>query len=769
MRQFGIGQPLRRREDQRFVTGTGRYTDDIRFDGQLYGATVRAPVGYARIGEVDIAGAREADGVRLVLTAADLDAAGVGDIPCAVKLGGGAHKNRPVLARERVRHAGEPVAFIVADSPEAARAAVDLVMVDYDPLDAVTDVAAAGEDGAAQLFDDAPGNCAFDWQAGDAEATDAAFRNVAHVARVTVRNTRVEPVAMEPRGINASWSEAAGYEAWLGTQGVHGLLGQFAKLLGEDPGRIHLVTPDVGGGFGMKTFMYPDYILTMLAAKKLGRPVKWTASRLDSFLSDTHGRDLVSTAELALDDEGRILGYRIDTVANMGAYLSNFGPAIVTLAPLQVTPGPYRIPIFHQRVKGVYSNTHPVDAYRGAGRPEAAYLLERLIHQAAMDTGLGQDEIRRRNFITADEMPYTNAAGATYDSGDFARNMDDAMRRAAWDDFDSRRAMAKTRGRLRGIGLAYYVECTLGDPTEEVDVTFTEAGRVEVSVGTQSNGQGHETAYAQVFGDRLGIDPALVDIIQGDSARKATGGGTGGSRSLQMIGNACIAAADAVAERGKVLMAALHQADAADVGFADGRFRIGEDGPRLDVLDLAAKARAAGLPGDLADGLDLSASYTKSGSTFPNGCHICEVEIDPETGVTEVKAYTVVDDFGTVINPMLVAGQVHGGVVQGLGQALGEDVRYDEDGQLLSASFMDYRLPRADDFGFIDFSYNEIPCTTNPLGLKGCGEAGTIGACPAAIIAIIDALRPMGVAHIDMPATPLAVWRALQQAQRQAA
>jgi len=766
MRKFGIGQPLKRREDRRFVTGRGSYTDDLLVADQLVGRAVRSPMAHARIDNIDTKDATAVPGVHLVLTAADLAAEGIDAIPCLARLEGGRIADRPVLAVSRVRHVGEAVAFVIAETAAAAEEAAELVEVDYEPLEAVTDVVAAAGTRAPQLFDDAPENRSFVWECGDESATDAAFAEAAHVTRLEIRNNRVAPTAMEPRAILAAYSAEEGFTATLGTQGVATLQPMFAKLLGEPLERIRLITPDVGGGFGMKTFMYPEYMLAMLAARRLERPVRWTGSRSDSFLGDIHGRDLSTRGEIALDAQSRILAYRIRTKANMGAYCSNFGPAIASIAPKQVVPGPYRIPVLYQHVTGVYSNTQPVDAYRGAGRPEAAYLLERLVDQAGVELGLAPDEIRRRNFVRAEEMPYANAAGATYDSGDFARNMDDAMARAGWTGFPARRRESEARGRLRGIGMAYYVECTLGDPTEEIDLSFTEEGRITVAVGTQSNGQGHETAYAQVLGARLGVDPALIDVHQGDTAEKPTGGGTGGSRSLQMIGNACVAAANAVVERGKALMAALFDAAPEDIRFEDGHFQIDGTNRRLSVLDLAGKARRAeGLPEEIAGGLDLSASYTKSGSTFPNGCHICEVEIDPETGITCILRYTVVDDFGTVINPMLVEGQVHGGVVQGLGQVLGEDVRYSEDGQLLTASFMDYVMPKADDFPFIDFSYNEIPCTTNPLGLKGCGEAGTIGACPAAMNAILDALRPVGVAHLDMPATPMVVWQAIAKAK----
>ncbi|WP_210432366.1 xanthine dehydrogenase family protein molybdopterin-binding subunit [Iodidimonas gelatinilytica] len=725
MRKFGIGQSMRRVEDQRFLTGKGCYTDDLRFEGQLHAAFLRAPLAHGKILSINTDEASALDGVRLVLTHKDITAANIPKVPCLAPLPGIKQKDRPILAEDFVRYVGEPVAMVVADSFAVAREAVDLIEVDYDPLDAVADCAKAIEADAPQLFEEVPENRSFEWQTGDEAAVDAAFKTAAHISCITIRNNRVAPTSMEPRAINARYDADTGLEVHLGTQGVAGLLDGFSKLLGMDAQKIRVLTPDVGGGFGMKAFMFSEYVAVLLAARTLSQPVKWTCDRSEAFLSDTHGRDLLSTAHMAFDAHGHILGYRIETLANMGAYLSNFAPAIATMAPMQVVPGPYRIPVLHQKVTGVYTNTAPIDAYRGAGRPEAAYLLERLIHQGAQDLGLTQDEIRRRNFISSKEMPYKNATGAVYDSGDFARNMADAMARAEWDDFPKRRKASQERGLLRGIGMAYYVECTLGDPKEEIDVRFTDTGRVTISVGTQSNGQGHETAYAQVFGDKLGIDPHLIDIKQGDTADKNTGGGTGGSRSLQMIGNACVAASDAVIERGRELMAHMFDAALDDIRFDAGFFELSGTNRRLSVLDLAAdvaKADKENWPQTLQRGLDLSASYTKPASTFPNGCHICEVELDPQTGVVRVDRYSVVDDFGVVINPMLVEGQVQGGVVQGIGQALGEDVVYDETAQLLSGSFMDYAMPKAGDMPNIDFSYNEIPCKTNPLGLKAAAK-----------------------------------------------
>ena len=768
MGRFGIGQAMHRVEDARLLTGTGRYADDVRLANTAIGYVVRAPFAHAEITGIDTAAARTSAGVLGVYTVADLDGDNVGAIPCVAALkskdGTPAHQTpRPVLARDRVRYVGEPVAFVVAETLEQAKDAAELVEVDYEPLDAVASPVRARSETAVQLWPEAAGNLAFDWEVGDAAAVDQAFAQAAHVARVELVNNRVAPTAIEPRAAVGVHSAQDGYTLYSGSQGVAGMRGMVAAILNVDPETIRVVTGDVGGGFGMKAFVYAEYVLALWAAGKLGRPVRWTGDRAESFMNDSHGRDLVSVVELALDGDARFVGYRVHTKANLGAYNGLYGPFVPTMAAVQVLGGPYRMPCLHVGVEGVFTNTVPVDAYRGAGRPEAAYMLERAVNQAAIDLGLDQDEIRRRNFATSDQMPHTTALGTRIDSGDFAGNMADAMTAARWDSFATRRDQAQAAGRLRGIGMAYYVECTLGAPTEDVDVAFTDDDRVRLSVGTQSNGQGHETTFAQVLADKLGIDADLVDVVQGDTDIKATGGGTGGSRSLHMIGGASLAAADAVADKGRQLAARLFDTDADTVEYADGEFRVPDTNQRIGLFELNRQASSmTDLPEDMTGGLSLTASYTNSGSTFPNGCHICEVEVDPETGVVDVVDYTVVDDFGVVVNPMVVAGQVHGGVVQGIGQALVEHCVYsDEDGQLITGSFMDYGIPRADDVSDIAFSFNEVPCQTNPLGVKGCGEAGTIGALPSTMNAIIDALRPHGITHVDMPATPHAIWQLL--------
>lgn len=763
MKRFGIGQPAARREDKRFLTGQGAYLDDLPLDGGLMGLSVRSPFAHASFPAIDPAEALALPGVRAVLTAADVAAAGLKGLPCSALL-----KSRdgsvitvpayPALADGVARYVGQPVAFVVADTPEQAQAAEEALMIDYEPLPAAADLAGAA-DGPA-VWDHAPENVAFDWQMGAVD--DELFRTAAHVARVRVVNNRVMPVTMEPRGAIGRYDAEAGYTIDVGCQGVANMRGMLAAM-GFDPDRLRVRCPDVGGGFGMKGFLYPEYPLVLLAAKATGQPVRWTGGRSDSFLGDNHGRDLICEAELAVDGHGHFLGYRVRQEANMGAYFSNYAPAIQTMAPLRVLGGAYAIPAIEARVIGRFTHTAPVDAYRGAGRPEAAYLLERAVHEAARLTGLSQAEIRRRNFAT--QFPHKTAFGTVYDSGDFRGTLDQALTLADYDGFKQRRRAAEAKGLLAGLGLAYYVECTPSGPTEEVQLTVTEGGRLAVAVGTQSSGQGHETSFAQVLGDKLGIDPDLIDIVQGDTQVKPTGIGTGGSHSLFMAGGALTELAEATIDRACALMAAVDEVPREKLSYADGYVSYEGSNLRKSLFTLHTEALGfTDLPEDLAGGLDLSAAFTQEAITYPNGCHIAEVVLDPETGLVRVTRYTVVDDFGRLVNPKLVEGQVHGGVAQGLGQALMEAARYDEDGQLITGSFMDYGIPRAADMPPVEFMAHEVPCTTNPLGVKGCGEAGTIGALPAITLAALDAVAARGVAHLDMPLTPESVWRALQAA-----
>ena len=766
MGQFGIGQSVLRVEDDRFITGQGEYTDDLEIAGALSAFAVRSPYAHARIGPIDAEAALASDGVHAVFTAKDLEGR-AGVIPCLAPL-----KNkdgsplvqtpRPLLVGDTARFVGDLVAFVIADTVEQARDAAELLEIDYKPLDAVATMDEATADGAPVIWDQLGGNVGYDWEAGDKATVDQAFSGAAHIAKVRVVNNRVAPSAMEPRAAVASFDAESGYTLYCGSQGVAGMRNLICAATEIPPDRIRIVTRDVGGGFGMKGFLYPEYVLCMLAAETIGRPVKWTGDRADSFQGDTHGRDVVSDVELALDEDARILALRIANRTNAGAYHSSFGPYIQTFAPYDVLGGLYRVPALHVITQGIITNTMPVDAYRGAGRPEAAYIVERVLNQAALDLGLGQDEIRRRNFIPADAMPYTNAVGAVYDSGDPTGAMEHAMQAADWEGFVARRSAAEASGRLAGIGIGYYVERTGASPFESTTVTFA-GGYADIHAGTLSNGQGHETTFPQVLSDLLAIPYEQIRYVQGDTADKDDGGGTGGSRSLQMVAGALEETAQAVVAKGRQAAALIAGASEEDVSFIDGHFRIAGTNEVFTVLELAEKARELDSPPEgLEDGLDSTGTYKMPALTFPNGCHIAEVEIDPDTGWVTVVRYTVTDDFGNLINPMVVEGQVQGGVVQGLGQVLMEDMLYEEgSGQLLTGSFMDYAMPRAGDMVDIAFSTRNVPCTTSALGVKGCGEAGTVGALAAITNAVIDALRPRGIDHVDMPATPQRIWRLL--------
>ncbi|MBA1146601.1 xanthine dehydrogenase family protein molybdopterin-binding subunit [Ectothiorhodospiraceae bacterium WFHF3C12] len=763
MSKFGVGQPARRSEDQRFLTGQGRYLADIKRPGELYGYVVRSPHAHADIGGIDCTEARQAPGVQAVYTVEDLRQAGIGDIPCMADApspdGTPAVKPpRPALADGRVRHVGDPVAFVVADTPARARDAGELVMVDYDDRPAVTDTAGAAEAEAAQVWPEAPGNQCFHWELGDAQAVERAFDEARHVVEVELVNNRVVPNSMETRGaIGEVEAESGRLVLYVSSQGAHLIRNILSKHVLDMPNeRLHVITPDVGGGFGMKIFLYPEYVLVLHAARELGRPVKWIGERSEAFVGDAHGRDHVSRAELALDADARFLGMRVHTTANLGAYLSNFGTFVPTAAGARVLPGCYRLPAVHNTVRGVFTNTNPVDAYRGAGRPEAMYLVERLVDKAARQLGLSPVEIRRRNLVTAEEMPYANAMGLTYDTGDFHRNMADALAAADWEGFEARRGAAKERGMLRGIGLCTYIESCAGGSPESARITVTGDGEVVVYSGTQSNGQGHETAYRQLVSEYLGVDMERIRVVQGDTDRVASGGGTMGSRSIPVGGSAVRRSADRVVDAAMETAARELEAAATDVEFDAGEFRIA--GTDRAISFQAVAQAAAGEGGGTA--FDETDTWAPEVPTFPNGCHICEVEVDPQTGVVAVERYTVVDDFGTVLNPLLLEGQVHGGIAQGLGQALWEQCAFDpESGQLVSGSFMDYAMPRADQMPPIDFHLNNVPSTTNALGMKGAGEAGAIAAPPAVINALVDALSDYGVEHVDMPATPERLWR----------
>ncbi len=772
MSKFGIGQPINRVEDARLLTGQGRYTADIDFEGQAFGHVLRSPHAHARIADIDMRAALGMPGVLAIYTADDIRREGLGTIQClapTTQPNGSVQPlpPHPVLAEGKVRHVGDPVAFVVAETPDQAHDAAEAIMVEYDPLRAAANSMAAIEPGVPPVHDEAPGNVSFRWEKGDREKTDALFADAAHIVRTRLRNNRIVVAPIETRAAIGGW-DGERFTLHTPSQGPHSLRRQLANDIFKMPEEaFHLVTPDVGGAFGMKIFLYAEQVLVLLAARELGRPVKWVAERAaDAFLSDSHGRDQVNNVELALDGDGRFLALRVNNYANMGAYLSNFAPYIPTDCGVLMNNGVYRFQAMHVSVTGVFSNTVPVDAYRGAGRPEAIYLLERTVDAAASQLGIDPAELRRRNFIGTEQMPFTTVIGATYDSGDFDRNLEDALGRADHDGFAARKAESGARGRLRGMGIAHYIENCGSGPEETGRMRVEPDGSVTFSIGTQDNGQGHQTAYGQIIADRLGIDIARVRVIQGDTDLVPTGMGTGGSRSLPVGGVSCDLAAGDLIEKGKRIAAEALEAAVEDIEFADGAFAIAGTDRAASLADIArAAADPANLPQGDEPGLTGEGTHGTTLYTFPNGCHVCEVEVDPETGQVTLDRYTAVDDFGKVINPKLLASQVYGGIGQGVGQALHEACVYDDDGQLLSGSFMDYGLPRADDLPDIAFAYHEdAPCTTNPLGLKGSGEAGAVAAPPAVMNALLDALSERGVTAIDMPATPQSVWRAIQDA-----
>lgn len=754
MEKFGKSQPVKRVEDVRFLTGQGRYMDDVAPDGALYAAFFRSPVAHAEITSLDLDAARESDGVHLVLTVEDLETAGI-----KVAMDGTTLQNRdgskaaaperPMLARGRVRFVGEPVAMVVADTPEQARDAVEAIWMDTDDLPAKTDLAPGGP----TLHPEAPDNRAFDWGLGDQDATQAAFDAAVHVVSLDVHDNRIIANSLEPRGCHALW-EGDRLHFSYGGQGVWGMKAQLADKLGLEPENLHVTTPDVGGGFGMKAMPYPEYIPVAHAARVLSRPVRWMSERTEAMLTDNHGRDLTSLAELAFDADHKITAYRVHTRCNLGAYNSHFAQAIQTNLFSRVLMGVYDVQTTWLQVEGYYTNTTQVDAYRGAGRPEAIYVLERVMDRAARELGVDPWELRRKNFIKPEAFPYKTATGETYDVGDFAMILSRAGEQADADGFEARRAADGKRGLLRGQGLCYYIESILGDPSEGATVEFCEDGSVNLYVGTQSNGQGHETVYAQFLADQTGIPAELIRVVQGDSDRIAQGGGTGGSRSVTTQANATLATVDVILAAFTPYLADKMGVQESDVMFDDETFRAPGSNLTPTLVEAAEMARVDGR----TDLLRHEARAELPGRSYPNGAHVAEVVIDPDTGVVTVDRYTVVDDFGNLINPMLAEGQVHGGVVQGIGQAVAEHVVHDADGQLLTATFMDYALPRAADVPMIGFTSQPVPSTANPMGMKGCGEAGTVGALAAVANAVQDALWDRGVRQADMPFTPLKVW-----------
>ena len=768
MGTFGTGQAIRRKEDQRFTTGTGRYTDDITLPDQAYLHIVRSPFAHGAIARLDVTAAKTAPGVIAVYTADDLTAAGVRDVvgsdmpPSSLTPAREALQQQP-LARDKVRYAGEPVAGIVAESLALARDAAELIEFDLDEDEPLVTMSAALGDGATAIHDRVPGNRLGTLEYGDRAETERVLTDAAHTVSIEIVNNRLAPTAMEPRGCNASFDPRTGkMTVYQGCQGVHALRDRI--LASVDLDEIQVICPDVGGAFGLKFFLQCETVVAVFASKKLGRPVKWIADRTESFLADVHGRDHLTEASLAMDDDGRFLALRVSVNANLGAYCSQAG-AIIPWFGACMSTGCYDIPTAYVDVNMIVTNTVPVDAYRGAGRPEAAYLIERLADKAAAALGIAPDEIRRRNFIRPEQFPYTTPTGRAYDSGEYERLMNLAIERADRAGFDARRAESEANGRLRGLGLCYYVEICSALGGEDTHVRFGEDGRVTALLGTQSTGQGHETSYAQMVAGGLGVDIDRVDVVQGDSDRIPTGEGTGGSRSMVIGGSALYRTVDSLIDSGREVAAELLEAGVQDIEFDAGVYRIAGTDRTVSITEVASASwDDARRPAAVRPGLAASAGFVPEAGTFPNGCHICEVEIDPDTGVIDIQRYTIEDDVGTVVNPLILEGQIMGGVAQGLGQALCEHSVYDEDsGQLLTASFLDYTMPRADWVPDVDFRYQEVASPRNPLGIKGAGEAGTVGAAPALVNAVLDALRPHGIDHVDMPLTPLKIWSLLRQ------
>jgi carbon-monoxide dehydrogenase large subunit len=782
----GIGASPRRKEDERFLTGAGNYTDDINFQGQTYAYFLRSPHAHAAIKGIDTAAAAAAPGVVAIFTGADLAAAKVGGLPCGwliTDMSGQPMKEppHPPLAQGKVHHVGDQVVVVIAETYFQARDAAELIEVDYDVLDAVVDVATATEPGKPQVHEMAPNNTCYVWGHGDKAGVDKAFSGAAHVTTLEFRNNRLIPNAIEPRAAVAQYSRSEdAYTLHVSNQNPHvERLLMTAFVLGLPEHKVRVIAPDVGGGFGSKIFLYAEETVITWAAKRVNRPIKWTCERSESFMSDAHGRDHATKAELAMDKDGKFLAMRVHTKANLGAYLSTFASSVPTILYATLLAGQYTTPVIYAEVTGVFTNTVPVDAYRGAGRPEATYVVERLVSKAAVEMGIDQAEIRRRNFITS--FPYATPVGLTYDTGNYEATLAAAIRIADVAGFPARREEAKKRGKLRGIGYSCYIEaCGLAPSNiagalgaraglfEAGEVRVHPTGSVTIFTGSHSHGQGHETTFAQVVSERLGIPFENVDVVHGDTGRIPFGMGTYGSRSLSVGGTAIMKAIDKVVAKGKKIAAHLLEAADSDIVFENGNFKVAGTDKQVAFGQVAFAAYVPhNYPLDkLEPGLNETAFYDPTNFTYPAGSHICEVEVDPETGVTKVVNYVASDDFGNIVNPMIVEGQVHGGLAQGIGQALLEAAVYDsESGQLLSGSYADYAMPRADDVPSFKVDTQVTPCTHNPLGVKGCGEAGAIGSPPAVISAIVDALKEFGVTDVQMPATPCRVWQTIQNAR----
>jgi carbon-monoxide dehydrogenase large subunit len=769
--KFGIGQPVRRFEDNRLVTGRGRYQDDITLPRQAYSVFLRSPHAHARIQSIDTEAALAAPGVLAVYTGEDYAADGL-SMPKAMmprKKADGSPMfapQRPALVIDRVRYVGDPVAMVIAETLMQAKDAAELISVDYEPLPSVTSTAEAASTDAPRVWDENADNISHTVQHGNKAATDAAFARATHIVRRRYVITRVHAQYMEPRGAIGSYDAYEDrYTLYADVNYPHRVRNMLATSVFRVPeSRVRVICNDVGGGFGLKGWQYVEHRLTLWAARKLGRPVKWRCERSEVIMADEHGRDNIGEMELALDDKGKFLAVRLHMLANLGAYVGSDRQLLTPFGQIITLTGVYDIPAAHVTIDAVLSNTSPTAPYRGAGRPEACYLMERILEVASRELGIDPVELRQRNLIQSTALPYRTPLGPVYDCGDFARNMQLAIQHSDYAGYEGRRAVSEAAGKLRGIALVNAIEQAAGPVPEFAEVRFQPSGSAMLLMGTKSHGQGHETSFKQILHEKLGIDPAEVQFIDGDTDRVAFGMGSNGSRSMVVGGSALALAADKVIEKGKLIAAHLMEVGAADVSFADCKFSVAGTDRSLTLRQVAmASFQPARLPKGLAPGLMETATYAPEKATYPNGCHVCEVEVDPQTGAVQLLAYLVVDDVGTVINPLTLAGQIHGGVAQGVGQILMEQVVYEPgSGQLLTASFMDYAMPRADTMCNISIKSNPVPTSTNPLGAKGAGEAGVVGALPAAMIAILNALAPLGVREMDMPATSDRIWYAIQ-------
>ena len=770
--KYAIGQSVPRTEDPKLLKGEGKYTDDLNLPDQLYAAIVRSPVAHGIIKDINVSDAKEMPGVLLIITGYDLE--NYGNLPCGMQIkskDGSPLKKpiRPSLVTDKVRFVGDPVACVIARTPDAAKDAAEVVSIDIDILPATTLATEAAMPGAPILYDDVAGNVALDFQFGDPDTVDKAFQAAHHISRVDIRNNRIVVASMEPRSALAHYNnETDCFTMRLGCQGTFGMRNQLAGILNIEREKVRVLTENVGGSFGMKSFVYPEYVCLLHAAKKLSRPVKWTEERSSSFLSDQQGRDHEVKGELALNKEGDFLAVRLFLHSNLGGYLAAVGPNMATNNMVKNITSVYKTPLIEINTKCVFTNTTPISAYRGAGRPEANYYMERLIETAAKEMGIDRMELRMRNHIRPEQIPYKAPSGQNYDSGNFPAILKNGLKFSDWENYETRREISRKKGLLRGIGVSNYLEVTAPVETEMGGIRFEENGDITIITGTLDYGQGHAAPFAQVLHSQLGVPFEKIRLLQGDSDELITGGGTGGSKSIMASGGAIVEASVEVIKKAKQAASHVFEAPIQDIEFHNGNMLVAGTDRTITLSELShrLKTEFIGVP-DLPNTLDVKLDHGGVPSAFPNGCHVCEVEIDPETGQTIFDDYYMVNDFGVLINPLMVEGQCHGGVAQGLGQAVMEDVVYDADGQVLSGSFMDYALPRASDLPNFHFASLPSPATSNALGVKGCGEAGCAGAMPAIMNAIVDALSEFGISHIDMPATPQKIWRAIQEVKRQ--